>query len=160
MCVGGGWTQPVAVSRNIAAFEHALLVRVCQLVTTMLQNLLDPRCERALQESDLRVVLRIVRTIIWHFHGQLRSKCGIFIEALLSGKSLALRARLGTAACSSVAWVKTATCAGTSPECSLWQRVNVLVVLRHLSANAQITHFLFTTYDMRQVGAETSDTVR
>ena len=74
--------------RNIAAFEHALLVRVCQLLTTMLQNLLDPGCERSLQESDLRVVLRIVRTIIWHFHGQLRSKCGVFVEALLSGRYL------------------------------------------------------------------------
>lgn len=54
----------------------------------MLQNLLDPRCEKALQESDLRVVLRLTRTIIWHFHSQLRSKCSIFIDALLSGKTL------------------------------------------------------------------------
>lgn len=60
-------------------------MRVCQLATTALQNLLDPRCERSLQETDLRVVLRLVRTIVWHFHSQLRSKCGVFIEALLSG---------------------------------------------------------------------------
>jgi len=73
------------VCRNIAAFEHALLVRVCQLVTTMLQNLLDPRCEKALQESELRVVLRVVRTIIWQFHAQLRNKCSVFMEALLAG---------------------------------------------------------------------------
>ena len=35
--------------REIPAFEHALLVRVCMLLTTQLQNLLDPACDPALQ---------------------------------------------------------------------------------------------------------------
>lgn len=85
--------QRVLPCRNIAAFEHALLVRVCQLLITMLQNLLDPRCEKALQESDLKVVLRVVRTIIWQFHSQLKGKCGVFLEALLAGKQLYPQAR-------------------------------------------------------------------
>jgi hypothetical protein len=38
-----------AVFREIPAFEHALLVRVCMLLTTQLQNLLDPACDPALQ---------------------------------------------------------------------------------------------------------------
>lgn len=74
------------VCRNIAAFEHALLVRVCQLLITMLQNLLDPRCEKSLQESDLKVVLRVVKTVLWQFHSQLKNKCGVFLEALLGGE--------------------------------------------------------------------------
>lgn len=39
----------VFVFREIPAFEHALLVRVCMLLTTQLQNLLDPACDPALQ---------------------------------------------------------------------------------------------------------------
>lgn len=76
-----------AVFRELPAFEHALLVRVCTLLTTQLQNLLDPACEPALQASDLRVVLRTVRTVLHHFYRQLRSKCGVFIETLLAGMS-------------------------------------------------------------------------
>lgn len=38
-----------ALFRDIPAFEHALLVRVCMLLTTQLQNLLDPACDPALQ---------------------------------------------------------------------------------------------------------------
>lgn len=38
-----------ALFREIPAFEHALLVRVCMLLTTQLQNLLDPDCDPALQ---------------------------------------------------------------------------------------------------------------
>ena len=53
----------------------------------MLQNLLDPRCEKSLQESDLRVVLRVVKTVLWQFHGQLKLKCGVFLEALLAGRA-------------------------------------------------------------------------
>ncbi len=74
-----------AVFRELPAFEHALLVRVCTLLTTQLQNLLDPACEPALQASDLRVVLRTVRTVLHHFYRQLRSKCGVFIDTLLAG---------------------------------------------------------------------------
>lgn len=77
----------VWICRNVAAFEHALSVRVCGLLITMLQNLVDPRCEKSLQENEMRVVLRVVKTVIWHFHGQLRSKCGIFVEALLAGET-------------------------------------------------------------------------
>jgi hypothetical protein len=71
--------------RELPAFEHALLLRVCSLLTTQLQNLLDPMCEPALQASNLRVTLRTTRTVIHHFHHQLRSKCGVFIETLLAG---------------------------------------------------------------------------
>ena len=75
------------VFRELPAFEHALLLRVCALLTTQLQNLLDPLCEPSLQASDLRVTLRTVRTVIHHFHRQLHSKCGVFIETLLAGES-------------------------------------------------------------------------
>ena len=95
--------------RNIAAFEHALQVRVCGMLITMLQNLVDPRCDRSLQEHEMRVVLRVVRTVIWHFHGQLRSKCGIFVEALLAGDSSYTPGSVslpGSAVC---------CCAGNSP---------------------------------------------
>ena len=71
--------------RNIPAFEHALLVRVCQLLITQLQNLLDPTCEPALQSADLKIVLRVVRTILTHFYRQLKTKCGVFVENLLGG---------------------------------------------------------------------------
>jgi hypothetical protein len=60
-------------------------VRVCTLLTTALQNLLDPACEPALQASDLRCVLRCVRTVLHCFYRQLRSKCGVFVETLLAG---------------------------------------------------------------------------
>lgn len=76
------------VFRELPAFEHALLVRVCMLLTTQLQNLLDPACEPALQASDLRVVLRTVRTVLHHFYRQLRSKCGVFVETLLAGETI------------------------------------------------------------------------
>ena len=71
--------------RTIPAFEHALLVRVCQLLITQLQNLLDPTCEPALQQADLKIVLRVVRTVLGHFYRQLKTKCGVFIETLLGG---------------------------------------------------------------------------
>ena len=61
-------------------------VRVCTLLTTALQNLLDPACEPALQASDLRCVLRCVRTVLHSFYRQLRSKCGVFVETLLAGE--------------------------------------------------------------------------
>ena len=97
--------------RNIAAFEHALQVRVCGMLITMLQNLVDPRCDRSLQEHEMRVVLRVVRTVIWHFHGQLRSKCGIFVEALLAGNSFYTPA-LGSV---SLPGSAVCCCAGISP---------------------------------------------
>ncbi|BDA41918.1 Protein MON2 homolog [Coccomyxa sp. Obi] len=112
-----------AVFRELPAFEHALLVRVCTLLTTQLQNLLDPACEPALQASDLRVVLRTVRTVLHHFYRQLRSKCGVFIDTLL---------------------------AGTTQSRTLWQRINVMQVMRQLSQDAHMMHFLFCSYDMRQ----------
>jgi len=71
--------------RTMPAFEHALLVRVCQLLITQLQNLLDPTCEPALQAADLKIVLRVVRTVLRHFYRQLKTKCGVFIETLLAG---------------------------------------------------------------------------
>ena len=73
------------VFRELPAFKHALLLRVCALLTMQLQNLLDPLCEPALQASDLRVTLRTVRTLLQQFYRQLRSKCGVFIETLLAG---------------------------------------------------------------------------
>ena len=66
-------------------FCPALLVRVCQLLITQLQNLLDPTCEPALQSADLKIVLRVVRTVLRHFYRQLKTKCGVFIETLLAG---------------------------------------------------------------------------
>lgn len=112
-----------AVFRSIPAFEHALLVRACQLLTTQLQNLLDPACEPALQQADLKIVLRVVRTVLRHFYRQLKTKCGVFIEALL---------------------------AGTQPSCSLWQRISVMQVMRQLCADAYFLLFLYTTYDAKE----------
>ena len=60
-------------------------MRVGTLLVTALQNLLDPACEPAAQASDLRCVLRCVRTVLTSFHAQLRSKCGVFVETLLAG---------------------------------------------------------------------------
>lgn len=74
--------------RSISAFEHALLVRVCQLLITQLQNLVDPTCEPAIQQADLKVVLRVVKTVLRKFYRQLRTKCGVFIETLLAGTDL------------------------------------------------------------------------
>lgn len=79
---------PVPYCRTMPAFEHALLVRVCQLLITQLQNLLDPTCEPALQSADLKIVLRVVRTVLRHFYRQLKTKCGVFIETLLAGRLL------------------------------------------------------------------------
>jgi hypothetical protein len=72
----------------------------------MLQNLLDPRCEKVLQESDLRVVLRVVRTIIWHFHGQLKNKCSVFMQALLGGTLPVLKNWSGKAVDPDSNWTK------------------------------------------------------
>ena len=47
--------------------------------------LLDPACETSLQTSELKVLLRVVRTVLRKFHTQLNAKCGVFVEALLSG---------------------------------------------------------------------------
>ena len=63
-------------------------MRVCQLLITQLQNLLDPTCEPALQSADLKIVLRVVRTVLRHFYRQLKTKCGVFIETLLAGMRL------------------------------------------------------------------------
>lgn len=71
--------------RTIPAFEHALLVRICQLLVTQLQILLDPACDMATQQTELKVVLRVMRTVLRNFYRQLRTKCGVFIEALLAG---------------------------------------------------------------------------
>ena len=68
--------------------DSQMQVRVCVLLTTQLQNLLDPGCEPALQASDLRIVLRVVRTVLRSFYRQLRSKSGVFVETLLAGPPL------------------------------------------------------------------------
>eukprot|EP00884_Botryococcus_braunii_P011071 jgi/Botrbrau1/19966/Bobra.0059s0082.1 len=112
-----------AIFMTNPAFEHALLVRVSQLLITLLQNLLDPACDVAAQAADLRPVLRVVRTVLRNFHRQLRLKCGVFIECLLTG---------------------------TAPTCTLWQRINVLQVFRQLVTDASILHFLFLSYDLRE----------
>lgn len=43
-----------------------------------------------------------------------------------------------------------AGCAGTTQSRTLWQRINVMQVMRQLSHDAHIIHFLFCNYDMRQ----------
>lgn len=85
--------------RTIPAFEHALLVRICQLLITQLQNLLDPACEPAVQATDLRITLRVVRTVLSKFYRQLRSKCGVFIETLLAGGQGCLTGRPACCRC-------------------------------------------------------------
>lgn len=116
-------SNTATVFRTVPAFEHALLVRITQLLITQLQNLLDPACEPGVQATDLRITLRVVRTVLSRFHRQLRSKCGVFIEALL---------------------------AGAQAPCTLWQRINVMQVMRTLCSDRAILFFLFTSYDMRQ----------
>ena len=69
----------------IPAFEHALLVRISQLLITRLQNLLDPAGEPAAHTLELKVVLRVTRTTLKNFYLQLHSKCGVFVEALIAG---------------------------------------------------------------------------
>ena len=78
---GEGWIRGVRPSDSCGVAQ----VRVCTLLVTALQNLLDPACEPAAQASDLRCVLRCVRTVLTAFHRQLRSKCGVFVETLLAG---------------------------------------------------------------------------
>ena len=145
-------------------------VRVCVLLTTQLQNLLDPGCEPALQASDLRVVLRVVRTLLRAFHRQLRSKSGVFVETLLAGVRLPPpqhragqpwdpawhsvlpdRCRTGSVPLSLLTVMLSG--AGTGASCTLWQRINVMQVMRQLSYDAHIVHFLFCSYDMRLVRA-------
>lgn len=41
--------------------------------------------------------------------------------------------------------------AGTSSSCSLWQRISVMQVMRQLCADAYFLHFLFVTYDAKEV---------
>ena len=60
-------------------------MRICQLLVTQLQILLDPACDMATQQTELKVVLRVMRTVLRNFYRQLRTKCGVFIEALLAG---------------------------------------------------------------------------
>jgi hypothetical protein len=40
------------------------------------------------QATDLRVVLRVVRTVLRCFYRQLRAKAGVFVEALIAGDVL------------------------------------------------------------------------
>lgn len=42
-------------------------------------------CAAALQVSDLRIVLKVVRTVLRCFHRQLRAKAGVFVEGLIAG---------------------------------------------------------------------------
>lgn len=41
--------------------------------------------------------------------------------------------------------------AGTLSSCSLWQRISVMQVMRQLCADAYFLHFLFVTYDAKEV---------
>ena len=50
-----------------------------------LQLLLDPALDPTAQGSELKLVLRVVRTELKQFYHQLNAKSGAFIEALLSG---------------------------------------------------------------------------
>lgn len=43
--------------------------------------------------------------------------------------------------------------AGTTQSRTLWQRINVMQIMRQLSHDAHIIHFLFCSYDMRQAGS-------
>ena len=38
-----------------------------------------------MQVSDLRIVLKVVRTVLRCFHRQLRAKAGVFVEGLIAG---------------------------------------------------------------------------
>ena len=40
--------------------------------------------------------------------------------------------------------------AGTSGSCTLWQRINVMQVMRALSFEAHIIHYLFCCFDLHQ----------
>lgn len=42
-------------------------------------------------------------------------------------------------------------CAGTASSCSLWQRISVMQVMRRLCADAYFLHFLYVTYDAKEV---------
>ncbi|KAK9868608.1 hypothetical protein WJX84_001848 [Apatococcus fuscideae] len=111
------------VFRVIPAFEHALLVRISQLLITRLQNLLDPAGEPATHTLELKVVLRVTRTTLKNFYLQLHSKCGVFIEALL---------------------------AGSAAGCTLWQRISVMQIIRQLCSDAHFINFLCSIYDVPQ----------
>jgi len=61
-----------AVFREIPAFEHALLVRVCMLLTTQLQNLLDPACTPRCRRARSRRVACRTTTVLPHAHASVR----------------------------------------------------------------------------------------
>lgn len=46
---------------------------------------LTQNCAVAVQVSDLRIVLKVVRTVLRCFHRQLRAKAGVFVEGLIAG---------------------------------------------------------------------------
>lgn len=62
-------------------------IQVCSAALGHMRLLLDPACEAALQNSELKVMLRVVRTVLRQFHTQLKAKCGAFVEALLAGNA-------------------------------------------------------------------------
>ena len=41
--------------------------------------------------------------------------------------------------------------AGTASSCSLWQRISVMQIMRQLCADAYFLHFLYVTYDAKEV---------
>lgn len=63
-----------------------LQVQVCTATLGHMRVLLDPACDSALQSSELKVMLRVVRSLLRQFHVQLKAKCGAFVEALLAGE--------------------------------------------------------------------------
>ena len=62
-------------------------MQVCSATLGHMRVLLNPACDAALQSSELKVMLRVVRTVLRQFHVQLKAKCGAFVEALLAGES-------------------------------------------------------------------------
>ena len=62
-----------------------VLAQVASMTLGQLRLLLDPALDSATQGSELKAVLRVVRTELKQFHEQLNAKCGAFIEALING---------------------------------------------------------------------------
>jgi len=60
-------------------------MQVASMTLGQLQLLLDPALDPITQGTELKLVLRVVRTELKQFHHQLNAKSGAFIEALLSG---------------------------------------------------------------------------
>ena len=73
---------------------------------------------------------------------------GMLQESLLSHPSTQRQSWCGQA---SPACVCACVRAGTASPCSLWQRIGVMQVMRRLCADAYFLHFLYVTYDAKEV---------